>query len=116
MNKIKYSDLSTWNDWDIGCVLDRYVDEIKNAQSFSERDEIKKRYIKLVKLQTINYGHIMENEAFAETVEWGGFTPSDGFGHYMNSIGEETSCHVSFDPVKIRSKAEDFPYVAWYNK
>lgn len=59
--EIKYSDLSTWNDWDIGCVLSKYADEIKNAKSYSEEEEIEKRYIKLVKLQVINEGHIMEN-------------------------------------------------------
>lgn len=116
MNKIKYSDLDKWNDWDVGCVLSQYAEEMKNVKPYSkEEEEIEKRYIKLVKLQVINYGHIMENETFAKCVEGGSFTSYDGIGYYMNSIGEE-ACPVSFDPEKIRKMAEDFPYVAWYNK
>ena len=115
MNKINYSDLDKWNDYFIGSILDDYADEIKNATSYTEEEEIEKRYVKLVKLQVINYGHFMENEAFAKCVENGGFTSYDGIGYYMNSIGEE-ACPVSFDSDKIRKMAEDFPYVAWYNK
>lgn len=115
MNKINYSDLDKWNDWDVGCVLNAYAEEIKNAASYTEEEEIEKRYVKLVKLQVINYGHIMENETFAKCVETGSFIPYDGCGYYMNSIGEE-ACPVSFDPDEIRKMAEDFPYVAWYNK
>ena len=116
MNKINYSDLDKWNDYFIGNILDNYADEIKNAKSYSEKEAIKKRYIKLVKLQVINFGDIMENETFARCVEQGGFMSYDGFGYYMNSIGEESKCCVSFNPDEIRSRAEDFPYVAWYNK
>ena len=29
MNKINYSDLDKWNDWDVGCVLNAYAKEIK---------------------------------------------------------------------------------------
>ena len=116
MNKINYSDLDKWNDWDVGCVLNAYAKEIKNAASYAEEEEIIKRYIKLVKLQVINYGHVMEIEAFAKCVENGDFIPYDGIGYYMNSLGEETRCQVPFKSAEIRSRAEDFPYVVWYNK
>lgn len=116
MNTIKYSDLSTWNDWEIGQVLENYADEIKDIKDKSQKDKILKRYIKLIKLQVINDGHIMENETFAKTVESGGFNCFDGCGAYMTETGEETHYGVSFNPDDIRKKRQNFPYIAWYNK
>jgi hypothetical protein len=117
MNKIKYSDLDTWNNWDVGIVLEKFADETKDLPYWSsERDKIKERYIKLAKLQVINYGHIMETEDFAQSVENGYFNCFDGIGYYMDENGEESRIGISFNPEEIRKEAATYPYVAWYNK
>ena len=115
-NKIKYSDLSTWNDWDIEVILDSYAERISKCKSYQEKDEVKERYVKLIKLQVINDGHIMTIENFANTVKCGGFNAYDGCGVYMDANGEESDIYVSFDPDDILSMKEQYPYVAWYNK
>lgn len=115
MKEIKLSDLSTWNDWDIGCVLNRYAEAIKKVNSYAEEDALKKKFVKLVKLQVINDGHVMFAEDFAEEVKNGGFTSYDGFGYYMNENDEEHN-FVDFKPENILKNAKDYPYVCWYNK
>lgn len=116
INKIKYSDLSTWNDWDIEVILDNYAEAISKCKSYQEKDEIKAKYIKLIKLQVINDGHIMTTEDFAIAVKRGSFNAYDGCGAYMNANGEESDRDVPFDPDDILSMKEQYPYVAWYNK
>lgn len=118
MNTIKYSDLNAWNDWDVGCVLEKYASEIKQAEnySYSEKENIKKRYIKLIKLQVINFGHVMETNDFAKAIKDDCFTPFDGIGYFMNEDGIETHTAVPFNVEKILEKEKEFPYVVWYNK
>lgn len=116
INKIKYSDLSTWNDWDIEVILDNYAEAISKCKSYQEKDDVKEKYVKLIKLQVINDGHIMTTEDFANAVKYGSFNAYDGGGAYMDANGEESNIFVSFDPDDILSMKDQYPYVAWYNK
>ena len=116
INKIKYSDLSTWNDWNIEVILDNYAEAISKCKSYQEKDDVKEKYVKLIKLQVINDGHIMTTEDFANAVKYGSFNAYDGGGAYMDANGEESNIFVSFDPDDILSMKDQYPYVAWYNK
>ena len=116
INKIKYSELSIWNDWDIEVILDNYAEAISKCKSYQEKDDVKEKYVKLIKLQVINDGHIMTTEDFANAVKYGSFNAYDGGGAYMDANGEESNIFVSFDPNDILSMKDQYPYVAWYNK
>ena len=116
MKDIKYSDLSTWNDWDIECVLHNFARDISKCKTYQEEDAIEAKYVKLIKLQVINESHIMTIEDFAKAVEHGAFNCYDGFGCYMDENGEESGISVCFDPDSLLLMREEYPYVAWYNK
>lgn len=63
-----------------------------------------------------NYGDVYSNEDFAKAVESGGFVPYDGVGYYIGTDLKETRESVDFNAEKIRSKANKYPYIFWYNK
>ena len=115
MNEIKFSDLPTWNSWDIGCVLDRYANAIATADGYTETNTIREKFIKLIRLQVINDGHVMFTEDFAKSVKDGFFTAYDGFGHYLDKDGEEHET-VNFKVKDLLKNADKYPYVCWYNK
>ena len=115
MTNIKLAELPSFNDWHIGCVLNRYVKAVESVDSYTEKKALEERFVKLIKLQVINYGHVMFTEDFAEAVKEDYFTSYDGFGNYMDEKGEKHD-YVDFNPLNILKKAEEFPYVCWYNK
>ena len=115
IEEIKLSDLPTWNSWDIGCVLDKYAKAIAAVDDYTETNAIRENFIKLIRLQVINDGHVMFTEDFAKCVKNGGFTSYDGCGYYLDKNGEECE-PVNFKVKDILKNAETFPYVCWYNK
>lgn len=115
MNKIKLAELPSFNDWDVGCVLNRYVKAVESIDSYTEKKALEEKFVKLIKLQVINYGHVMFIEDFAKAVKDKDFIPYDGFGRYMDKDGNEHQ-DADFNYKKVLKNAEEFPYVCWYNK
>lgn len=82
-------------------------------------DKLCEEYEKLLEIHIKNkrsYGDVYTNEEFAKSVEGGYFISYDGIGYYVGTDLMETEEPVDFDADAIRSKADKYPYVFWYNK
>lgn len=61
-------------------------------------------------------GDVFTNEDFAHMVDSGFIISADGIGYYVGADLIETEEYVDFNANTIRSKADIYPYVFWYNK
>lgn len=92
----------------------------ENVKPYNKKmEELCEKYGKLAEINIKNnceYGDVYSNEEFAESVASGYFTDYDGVGYYVGTDLMKTKEPVDFDKNVIRSKADKYPYVFWYNK
>lgn len=107
-------------DWLFTRFLYEVEDIYENVNPYDKRMEnLCEKYGKLAKINVrnkIEYGNVFTNEDFATMVESGSIINYDGRGYYVGTDLIQTEEHVDFDVDTIRSKADRYPYVFWYNK
>lgn len=96
------------------------MDIYDDVDPFDERlENLCKEYGGLAEINVNNkiaYGDVYTNVDFAALVESGCIFDYDGRGYYIGTDLMQTEKHVDFDADIIRSKADIYPYVFWYNK
>lgn len=85
----------------------------------SRFEKLCEEYGRLAKIHIKNsceYGDVYTNDEFAQMVEDSCIIYDDGTGYYIGTDLMKTKEYVDFDEEVIRSKADKYPYVFWYNK
>ena len=107
-------------EWLFNRFLYAIKDIYKNIDPYEDKlQKLCESYGKLAEIHVKNnceYGSVYFNEEFAEDVARGYFTDYDGVGYYVGANLIETEESVNFDANTIRSKADIYPYIFWYNK
>lgn len=97
-------------------LLTRMANELEDASSYRQRDEIVDKYATLAAIQSGVVGSVYTIEDFIEAVEDGTFTPYDGFGTYVDTRHNFSDKTTSFNVKELKKKANEYPYVIWYNR
>lgn len=111
--------------WEIGVILNDYVDKLKilEAEESDKREKYRKKealeelYAQAIELTVKdNCGLIMPIDDFIDSVKTGSIMDYDGCGYLINKDGERIGslyCDVSF---LLGAKDGGAVFVAWYNK
>ena len=96
-------------------ILEEYYKE-RSKNNGEGLKKLKKSYVNLMKLQfKVKFGDAMLTSDFLKMVEDGSIIDYDGSGDYYTKNLEE-ACSISVNPESVKSMAEHYPYVVWYNR
>lgn len=111
--------------WEIGVLLNDYVDKIKSLEAedcnshekYRKKEVLEELYAQAIELTAKdNCGLIMPIDDFIGSVKCGSIMDYDGCGYLINKDGERIGslyCNVSF---LLGAKDGGAIFVAWYNK
>lgn len=107
-------------EWLFNRFLYAIKDIYKNVDPYEDKlQKLCESYGKLAEIHIKNkcdYGDVFTNEDFAHMIDSGFIISTDGIGYYVGTDLIETEEYVDFNANTIRSKADIYPYIFWYNK